>query len=412
MRTKNKVVICCVLAILGMIILILPSNCVAEEIMANSWTDMNPSTKPSARSGHAMAYDSESDRSILFGGYSGSYEGDTWAYDYNTNTWTLVKASGPGTPPIRSQHTMAYDTESDRVILFGGQYEGTPLGDTWAYDYNINTWTIMNPLTAPSPTTNHAMVYDSESDRVIIFGGPSAETWVYNYNSNIWTKKTPASSPNPRSDHAMAYDSESDRVIMFGRDGGGSFDTWAYDYNMDAWTNLNPMTGPSSRSQHAMAYDSESDRVVLFGGSGLTDDTWTYDFNANIWVNKNPSAKPSPRIDFAMSYDSESDRIILFGGLATLKNDETWSYELSPPDVPFIPSLFIVVPSMVLMAFISFHIMRPSILRLRHSPCMRTPPPNDAPVHHQSLPLNKSGSEHAQEHPILFNVWVQSVEFW
>jgi hypothetical protein len=40
-----------------------------DSILANTWTNMNPSTHPGARSGHAMAYDSESDRVILFGGY-------------------------------------------------------------------------------------------------------------------------------------------------------------------------------------------------------------------------------------------------------------------------------------------------------------------------------------------------------
>jgi len=37
-------------------------------LAANNWTNMNPSTYPGARQYHAMAYDSESDRVILFGG--------------------------------------------------------------------------------------------------------------------------------------------------------------------------------------------------------------------------------------------------------------------------------------------------------------------------------------------------------
>jgi len=42
-----------------------------ESILAsnNTWKDMNPGNYPRARYGHVMAYDSQSDRVILFGGY-------------------------------------------------------------------------------------------------------------------------------------------------------------------------------------------------------------------------------------------------------------------------------------------------------------------------------------------------------
>jgi hypothetical protein len=36
--------------------------------------------------------------------------------------------------------TMAYDSESDRVILFGGCLGQTVWNETWAYDYNDNKW--------------------------------------------------------------------------------------------------------------------------------------------------------------------------------------------------------------------------------------------------------------------------------
>jgi len=46
---------------------------------ANRWTDLGLSIKPSTRSGHGLAYDSESKAVVLFGGYS--FNQETWQYE-------------------------------------------------------------------------------------------------------------------------------------------------------------------------------------------------------------------------------------------------------------------------------------------------------------------------------------------
>ena len=38
------------------------------DVAIGKWTEMNPSTKPSIRRGHALAYDSANDKVVLFGG--------------------------------------------------------------------------------------------------------------------------------------------------------------------------------------------------------------------------------------------------------------------------------------------------------------------------------------------------------
>src|SRR5439155_196202 len=117
---------------------------------------------PPARSGHAMAYDSQSDRLVLFGGGSSSggvfvLVDDTWAYDFNTSTWTAMNPAVA--PRLRESSAMAYDSQADRVILFGG-YGG--YNDTWAYDFNTNTWTDTNPVVEPPGRWGHALAYDSQ----------------------------------------------------------------------------------------------------------------------------------------------------------------------------------------------------------------------------------------------------------
>ena len=315
----------------------------AYNFNTNTWTNMTPAVMPPARYYHAMAYDSQSDRVILFGGIGISGSGsaflpnDTWAYDFNTNIWTnMTPASNP---PARSYHAMAYDSQSDRVILFGGSGMGGSRDDTWAYDFDTNTWMQMNPVSKPSPRYAHAIAYDAQSDRVILFGGQSGisfvnDTWAYDLNTDTWTNLIPSAAPSARVYTGLTYDSQSDRVILFGGEAGASAyfsDTWAYDLNTNTWANMNPSVKPSARASHAMAYDSQSDRVILFGGERgfgavLFRDTWVYDLNANTWTVKNIPA----RALHAMAYDSDSSRTILFGGYdGTVQFNDTWVYDFN-----------------------------------------------------------------------------------
>ncbi len=301
---------------------------------------------PDGRANLMMAYDSESDVVIIYGGWNEPlpYElGDTWSYDYNTNTF--VNMSPASAPPVREVSAMAYDSQSDRIIMFGGleDYETSLMrNDTWAYDYNTNTWTDMSPANAPSPRNAFGMVYDSESDRIILFGGlpHSNETWAYDFETNTWTQMSPANAPSPRYFPAMAYDEESDIVILFG---GRSIDakesdTWSYDCNTDTWTELSPAANPVGRRAHSMTYDDESDRIVLFGGSDDADialgDVWHFDYNTETWSQATPDYGPYARLRHTLAYDSESDVVIAFGGTHTsyyegpmIANDTTWAYD-------------------------------------------------------------------------------------
>jgi N-acetylneuraminic acid mutarotase len=101
-------------------------------------------------------------------------------------------------PPPRVYHAMAWDSISNRVILFGGVshlYEPV-LDDTWAYDYEQNTWKEFTPKAHPSARAWHVMV--SAPLGVLMFGGspqhdPSTynDTWIYDYKSDQWNEVSP-----------------------------------------------------------------------------------------------------------------------------------------------------------------------------------------------------------------------------
>ena len=58
---------------------------------------------------------------------------------------------------------MVYDSESDKVILFGGATQNLQdiLEDTWSYDYSTNTWTNMSPAIHPPAAQWSATAYES-----------------------------------------------------------------------------------------------------------------------------------------------------------------------------------------------------------------------------------------------------------
>ena len=324
-----------------------------------AWVQMNPVSSPSARAAHDMAYDAQSDRVILFGGLTEFVEvlGETWAYDFDTNTWTVMNPTTE--PSARSSHAMAYDAGADRVILFGGVQNvgGTfvEVNDTWAYDFNTNTWTNRNPAVAPSPRLGHRMAYDAQSDRTILLGGhrgrdPSAvffqDTWSYNFNANLWSERAPATHPEGGNHGGLVYHEISDQVIHFGgyEATGSKGYTWAYDVDTNRWTDLRPITAPTPRFLVGIAYDAESIRVVLFGGTAGSAETWVLQVEANEWTRLDLTSAPSGRNGHRMAYDRQSDRIILFGGgdgLPGTVNSETWSFNLNavvqpPPPADFL----------------------------------------------------------------------------
>jgi hypothetical protein len=301
-----------------------------------------------------MAYDSESGKVLLFAGWSvnTSYTPDVrdiWALDVASGSWERV---GDFEPTAHSFFA-AYDAESDRVILV----DAISGYNTWTYDYNQRKWTKM-PNRLPIPGLGNrplgiALAYDAESDRIIAFGGRgsgslSNETWAYDYNHDAWTEMNPKVSPPARNQACMVYDSQADRVIMWSGEFAalGDFDArvWAYDYNTDAWTALEPKAGPPALWDAGMAYDVAADRLIVFGGFTPTtdslsdvekwprsDETWAYNYHANSWTKLSPAVRPPARDMQRMVYDSRAGKVVFFGGDQPPKPvkevRDTWAYD-------------------------------------------------------------------------------------
>jgi hypothetical protein len=293
------------------------------------WREIKPTTPPSARYRHAMAYDSARQRTVLFGGQTATATmfRDTWEWD--GKNWHRIRPAN--SPAARQGHTMAYDSSRRHALLFGGHDGVNLLADTWNWDGK--TWTQIKPTRSPPARNSHAMAYDSVRRRTVLFGGyPGsgrflADTWEW--DGTNWTRIKPAASPPGRYFHTMVYDSARRRTVLFGGTTDSTNnkkvlgDTWEWDGRN--WTQLSPTSSPSARMGHAMAYDSARQRTVLFGGQDAkatgTRDTW--EWNGGNWAKVVPTTSPSARVLPAMVHDSVRQRAILFSGLWSR---DTWEY--------------------------------------------------------------------------------------
>ncbi|MFW9852827.1 MAG: kelch repeat-containing protein, partial [Candidatus Thorarchaeota archaeon] len=229
----------------------------------------------------------------------------TWIFDYSEKEWTRVF---PATSPTaRFGHNMVYDSNSDRVILYGGALGSIFYNDTWTYNCNSNVWSNMKPKTYPLATRDFNFAFDSQSDKAVMFGGISSTMWGniqtqtytsgtfwYNLDSNLWENVTTSDAPwGGASSSAWVYDSRNDVCIMFGGstpfDDSIGDDTWWYRVSSNAWTEANSES-IFDRISHTMVYSPIANRVILFGGAdpGNTshhyNDVWAYHYESNEWT--------------------------------------------------------------------------------------------------------------------------------
>lgn len=263
------------------------------------------SPKPSDRDGgeeaQAPAYDRRSGQLIALNSY-----GETWAQDLVSQVWTRLAPDS--VPSSRCGHDMAYDSESDRVILFGGfgcmSPEDPALSETWAFDLESGQWTRMEPPTAPSPRMYFGMAYHPDLDRVVVWGGRTLapiedrSVWLYDFNDDQWETMDLSSGPDqvvayPR----MVYRPDAHDLLMFGGtvlsapfEGRLLNDTWRLDLRGGAWERMTPENPPPPVAVHGSAYDPVRRTLVVFGGevgkmysNEFLEGTWLLDTAALTW---------------------------------------------------------------------------------------------------------------------------------
>ncbi len=311
--------------------------CLTHGVCPNYWVREEPAVRPPGRYGTNMAYDICRKVTVLFGGWHGAMLNDTWEWDANNWTQRFPVTS----PSIRYAHAMAYDSCRCVTVLFGGGGQsGEMYDDTWEWDGT--TWQQV-ASTGPSPRWT-TLAYDAANQEVVLFGGhvwdgawhAAGETWVW--NGLTWTDVTPDpndpnQSPPARGGHGVAYDSEREKVVLFG---GYSHDlqqylsdTWEWDGQ--TWTDVTPsdpnQSPPPGIVDNRMVYDADRGRTVIFeihvsDPPVFYPETW--EWNGVVWQQAEAAGPVQWNNLGAMAYDAGRATTVLFGGYPTV--DETWEY--------------------------------------------------------------------------------------
>lgn len=287
-----------------------------------------------------MAYDQAAHAAVLFGGTAGGAPlGDTWTWD---GAHWLERSGLTASPSARLGAAMAYDDQTQQVILFGGQGpSGDGLDDTWAWDGSA--WHQLQPSHRPSAREGASAVYDPALSEVILFGGmndttakpsPIDDTWAW--NGLDWTQLKPVQSPTGGVRPRLAFLAGANLVERFG-DCIESHDNRLYWFDGHSWTGASP-TGswPGALCLPSLGGDPTRQQLILFGGNPgtgqtpLAADTWIY--NGSGWAKATPAQSPPARYDAPMVYDTDHHLLVLFGGQGLNQGqtgplNDTWTWD-------------------------------------------------------------------------------------
>lgn len=218
----------------------------------------------------AIAFDETCGDVILFGGATGAnaLPGETWRFD---GTWHQMSIAGP---PGRIAHAMAYDPSRRATILLGGRTSlstQVPAEDMWqlAGPCDGRAWSQISVTPHPPARSNTTLVFDPRSDQLVVFGGqtqtaPLGDTWTW--DGAAWTEHVVTPAPSARFEHGLAFDPKRREVVLVGgRASPGSRlgDVWRWNGN--EWKETTALVPLTPRAGGALVPD-RTDALVLIGG--------------------------------------------------------------------------------------------------------------------------------------------------
>ncbi|KAK4265697.1 hypothetical protein QN277_026714 [Acacia crassicarpa] len=246
--------------------------------IASSKLYMSPSSLPlkiPACKGHSLI--SWGKKALLIGGKTepGSDRISVWAFDTETECWSLIEAKGD-IPVARSGHTVL--KASSALILFGGEdAKRRKMNDLHMFDLKSLTWLPLHCTgTGPSPRSNHvAALYD---DKILfIFGGASKsrtlnDLYSLDFETMAWSRmKIRGFNPTPRAGCCGVLCGTKWYIA-----GGGSrkkrhTETLIFDVLKGEWSvaNTSPQSSIIANKGFSLVLvqHKEKDFLVAFGGS-------------------------------------------------------------------------------------------------------------------------------------------------
>ncbi len=258
-------------------------------------------------------------------------------------TWRPTPPRAVASHPLAPLPTQKSIVTRSRAAAVAGAVALVVAGGSWlALDRGPRPTTPGHGATPPSPAAIAAailpeprysptVVYDSERQNTVLFGGgePSTTTWLW--SRQIWTAVTSSTSPSDRFGSAAAYDPLLKKVLLFGgREIPGNVpnDTWAWDGR--AWARLaaSSLAGPPGYEYSVMAWDEARQEMVLLTGPaspGESVATWTW---AGDHWKPMPVAVQPPTLATTMAFDQATQSVLLLtSSQSASPAPSTWSWD-------------------------------------------------------------------------------------
>ncbi len=296
----------------------------------------------------SVVYDPMRDQLLLVGSQGGRPV-EVWAVTLSgTPAWQLLASTGA--PRGRYGHSVVYDREHDRLVMFGGVDWGTYptvyLSETWTFSLTSLTWTPIAP-TGPLPIgrEGHGALYDSLAKRMLVFGGHYEDSTRHFVNDlwqlsldggGSWTELAPSGPlPSARSSFGIVYDPVRRHLLVHGgvndQSGVEPDNLWALALDgAPAWAPVATANTLRGRSYPVDAYDPVNDRLLACGGSGYPQVSALSLAAPTRWEALLPACCPLPspgaRSGHAALYDSRRDRLIVLGGSYSSADSASWFF--------------------------------------------------------------------------------------
>jgi uncharacterized protein YjdB len=320
------------------------------------WTQIPAQGTAPSLAYHGAVYDAASDNMYVFAGISSQNKLQANNHAFTLNGANGISSTGEkwflGGPPVRYSHSAFYDSSTNGLFIFAGQHASSNInfGDYWEESQAIGSsnlqWTLISSNgSKPSDRFGHTGLYDSGSNRMMVFGGATGfpapcvnDYHVLKQANNqggipTWVSVTPTGNPpGIRARHASVYDSGTNTIIIFGGyNCTGSYysDVWILQNANDVsgqptWIHLQPTgSAPTARESSSAIYDPTTNSLVVYGGDAggaSMGEIWVLS-NANgtggnpVWTQLNPSNNgPVPRSGHTATYDSTSNVMTIYGG--------------------------------------------------------------------------------------------------
>jgi len=311
-----------------------------------SWATIETDVRPLFRQNQTMVYDQALAACVLFGGieynpgHGWAAGNDTWLWD--GQTWT---SNSPAlSPPPRANHSMAYDSQRQRVVLFGGYFNdgvnpAITYGDTWEWDGH--NWQLMAAASTNTPPArrNGSMAYDPVRGETLLIGGDlinyqdRVTTWGWNgtnwtvHSTNLATRTIDAYLGPYDVDYgnAMAFDERRGVMVLFGAFLNSSYNL-VMEWGGGDWTAVTPSgilptnsasyQGVLDSRSYSAYYDSYRGMVACVGGGAYNTAIWYWDgsqfYSFDTQLDGVPVTTLSPYIGLA--FDRQRRALVWSGG--------------------------------------------------------------------------------------------------